>query len=380
LSSPSAEQTHRSLRSILLDHLLSVVVVGVALLALSFLVRTKPGGSPHRFGKEIEAYLNIDSVDWSLPLDRALFRDAYRQFHGASEQAVDSVMNAIEDARLADFTDPTRKVGGGPRALTLSAAIELVPMYAAFVAVFFTVLLITYFLARAAAVWKFVLWKQRRSSYLRRYFVALEYGGVKNAILRADLLAKAAAKGFASIVLFSPAYVIAYSLRTSLDTENIFFLVLLAIISNGVLINFANRLYTLMVAESRKGYVDTALVKGVSSGFRWDAKDGLRRSVLLAPVRRSAGHVFREIYRNARLQFIPSTKEHITFIVTGLVIIEMALNIKGHLCYALLQHILYKEFDIAIAIVFGIYLVVKLTEAGVDAWHAIELRKYDNDI
>jgi len=102
--------------------------------------------------------------------------------------------------------------------------------------------------------------------------------------------------------------------------------------------------------------------------------------VLLAPVRRSAGHVFREIYRNARLQFIPSTKEHITFIVTGLVIIEMALNIKGHLCYALLQHILYKEFDIAIAIVFGIYLVVKLTEAVVDAWHAIELRKYDNDV
>lgn len=378
MSSLSAEQSVRSLRAILFEHFSAVVVVGVVLLALSFLVRPRADSAANHGDKNIEQLLNIDSLDWSLPLHRALFRDAYRAFHPASEKVIDSVMNAIEDVRLADFTDPSRKIGGGPRSLTWSAAIELLPMYAVFVGVYFTVLFITYFMARALAVWKFISWKQRRTSYLRRYFLAVESGGIKNAILRADLVGKALGKGIASFVLFSPAYVIAYSLRTSLDTENVVFLILLAIVSNGVLINYANRLYTLLVTESRKGYVDTALVKGVSSIYRWDVREGLPRSVVLAPVKRSKGHVFREVYRNARLQFIPSTKEHVTFIVTGLVIIEMALNIKGHLCYALLQHILYREFDIAIVIVFGIYLVVKLTEAGVDAWYALELRKYDN--
>lgn len=362
----------------ILEHLSAVLVVGLALVAVSSLMRRNEAASAPRADPLIEKYLAIDSLDLSKPLDRALLRDALAQFPPPGVRDVDSLMHAVEDARLAQFTDPTKKAGGARAVLTWETAAGMLPMYASFLSVFFTVMVLTYFAARALAVWKFIVWKQGRSSYLRRYLAVLETRGFPGAVARADLPVKSVVRGFVSLLLFAPAYVIAYSFRTSLDTESILFLIPLAVISNGVLINLANQLYALLVAESRKGYVQTAIVKGLAASYEWDAGGGLHRVALLFPVRGSRGHVFHDIYRNARLQFIPSLKEHAAFVVTGIVIIEMALNIKGHLCYALLQHMLFREFDVAIAIVFAIFVTVKLTEACVDMWRALEARRYDN--
>jgi hypothetical protein len=368
----------RSLSRVILEHFSAVLVVGAALALVPALMHRNEAASRVAPDPRIERYLSIDSVDLSRPLDRAILRDALGVFRVPGAGNVDSLMRVIENARLARFTDPSLKTGGGREVLSLESARTLVPMYTVFLLVFCTVMVFTYFAARSLAVWKFIAWKQGRTSYLRRYCAAVEARGLAGAFFRADLLLKAVLKGVASLLLFAPAYVIAYSFRTSLDTESMFFLVPLAVISNGVLVNYANHLYTLLVAESRKGYVQTAIVKGLASSYGWDARDGLRRSALLFPVRGSRGHVFRDIYRNARLQFIPSMKEHAAFVVTGIVIIEMALNIKGHLCYALLQHMLYREYDIAVAIVFAIFFTVKLAEAFVDLWHAVETRRYEN--
>jgi hypothetical protein len=54
----------------------------------------------------------------------------------------------------------------------------------------------------------------------------------------------------------------------------------------------------------------------------------------------------------------------------------MALNIQGHFCYELLQQILYKQYDIAAVIIFGIFLTVKATEIVIDIWEHKEKRKY----
>jgi hypothetical protein len=366
------------LRAILGEHLASVLVVGCVLVCLGVVVSGKGDERGHHTDSRIERYLSLDGVDWSIPLHRELFRDSYRAIHAASEQAVDSVVESIQETRQAEMADPARKLGGEKKTLSWGVLGELVPMYLGFLAVFVVVLVLTYAAARAIAVWKFIVWKQGRASPLRQFLYGFETGGLLHGMKRLDLLVKALLHGVSSFLLFSPAYVIAYSLRTRLDTENVLFLVLLAVVSNGVLVHYAHRLYTLLVSESRKGYVESALVKGVRGAYAWNASDGISPLVIVRPILRAEGHVFREIYRNARLQFIPSTKEHVTFIVTGLVIIEMALNIKGHLCYALLQHILFKEFDIAIAIVLLIFIAVKLVEAGVDVWQYRELRKYDN--
>jgi len=352
-------------------------VAGV-LLGLGILLTHSEEAARQPNDQRIMGYLAIEGVDWSNPLHAGLFRDTYMLLHRADAAEADSILRRIEAARIAELTDPSRKVGGERKTLTWAAAGDLVPMYFAFILVFAAVLVLTYALARAAAVRKFIVTRQGNSSYLRRYFAAIARDGVKGGVRGAGLLLKAALHGFGSFLLFSPAYVVAYSLRTRLDTGNVLFLVLLAVLTNGVLVHYANHLFTLLVAESRKGYVETALVKGLRGRYGWDHREGLARMVVLSPLRAARGHVFHEIYRNAALQFIPSMKEHVTFIVTGLVIIEMALNIKGHLCYALLQHILFREYDLAIAIVFLIFLAVKVVEMGIDLWHHHELGKYDN--
>jgi hypothetical protein len=379
LSSPSGSPAHRSLRRTILEHLSSVLVVGIVLLVLAVLLTSVEDSTMTRPDAGITRYLAMRDVDWSRPLHREFFRDSYKLLHSATEKAVDSVLRSIEETRIRDLTDPARKLGGERKTLTWDAAGALVPMYGVFILVFLSVLGLTYLAARAMAIRKFILGKQGRSSYLRRYVAEVRSGGVKSVIVRLDLLGGAFLQGLASLVLFSPAYVVAYSLRTRLDTENVFFLILLAVVTNGVLVHYANRLYALLVTESRKGYVETAIVKGVRAGYMWDHREGLPRAVMVTPAQAAEGHVFHEIYRNARLQFIPSMKEHVTFVVTGLVIIEMALNIKGYLCYTLLQHMLFREYDIAIAIVFLIFVAVKVIEACIDSWHAFELRKYSNE-
>jgi hypothetical protein len=379
LSSPSGEQSHRSTFRIVLEHLSAVGVVGVILLAIGGLAGDHEGGTSTRVDSRIEALVNAPGIDWSKPLHREIIRDTYRMVYDVPDRTLDSLFDAIEQTRLALLTDPSRKLGGERQRLSWTVVGEILPMYFVFIGVLAAVLLCTYLAARAVAVWMFVLNEQGRSSAIREYLAIIEAKGFWQSLNRLDLVGKALVQGVGTILLFAPAYVIAYSLRTRLDTENLLFLVVLAIISNGVLVHSANRLYTLLLGERRKGYVQTALVKGVPGDFGWNKPEGLSRTVLFIPGRTGRGHVFREIFRNAHLQFIPSMKEHVSFIVTGLVIIEMALNIKGHLCYMLLQQILFRQYDIAIAIVFLIFVSVKAAELCIDVWHFREVRRYSND-
>ena len=99
---------------------------------------------------------------------------------------------------------------------------------------------------------------------------------------------------------------------------------------------------------------------------------------ILQPQKLLPSHVFRHIYLNARHQYLTSVKEHASFLITGLIIIEMALNIQGHLGYELMQNILYHQYDVVAAIILAIFLAVKGTEVLVDAWvHHASLR-YEN--
>ena len=192
------------------------------------------------------------------------------------------------------------------------------------------------------------------------------------------MVAAAAAKGLVYLVLFSPAYVIAYSFKGTFDTDSSLFMIVLGVVSNGLLITYANKFFTLLVHEGRKGYVETALVKNLGASFSFRRPDGIRLRSVFALHKRFPGHILNHIYINARHQYIPTMKEHASFLITGLIIIEMALNIQGHLSYELLQQVLYRHYDVAIVIIVGIFLVVKATEILVDAWYHIESRRFDN--
>ncbi len=358
------------------EHFLALLLVGGALGALIVYVEAS---RPEEKGRSaVESYLDIDSVNFASPLQRTLFREAFAETHSMSPAALDSVLNLLERERLSRFTDPEKKAGGAREHLSWESAAHLLPMYIGFLVVYAIVMVATFFGARTIAIVRFAAMKRGRSSFIREYFRQIERRGIAAVFGRLGLLLKALLRGAAYGILFSPAYVIAYAFRTRIDTENLLFMTLLGIASNGLLINYANKFYGLLVTESRKGYVETALVKGLRSSYALGTPDGLPWESLITPLRRLRGHVFRHIYLNARFQFIMSLKEHAAFLVTGLVIIEMALNIKGHLCYTLLQHILFREYDLVILIVFGIFAVVKATELVVDIWHGILSRRYGN--
>jgi hypothetical protein len=182
----------------------------------------------------------------------------------------------------------------------------------------------------------------------------------------------------AHLVLFSPAYVIAYSIRTEFSTDTLPFMILLGVVSNGLLVTYANKFYTFLVAESRKGYVETALAKNLHGSYDRHAPDGISLRAILRPGKRFGGHVFEHIFRNARYQYLATIKEQASFLITGLIIIEMALNIHGHLSYEMLRQMLYRNYAIVIAIVLGIFYAVKLTEIVTDWLVHRESLRYAN--
>jgi len=155
-------------------------------------------------------------------------------------------------------------------------------------------------------------------------------------------------------------------------------MVLLGVISNAVLITYANKFFTFLVSESRKGYVETAITKNLFNSYSKGGKDGISLKKIFSLKKHFPRHVFDHIYKNAHFQYLSTIKEQATFLITGLIIIEMALNIQNHLCYELLQNILYANYAIVALIVLAIYYLVKVTEMVVDYLLIHQTRKFSN--
>jgi hypothetical protein len=188
----------------------------------------------------------------------------------------------------------------------------------------------------------------------------------------------APAKTFAYAVLFSPAYVIAYSIRTEFNTDSSFFMILLGVLSNGLLVMYTNKFYAFLVAENRKGYVENAWVKNLRTSYSFSDKHGLSKGAVFRIRKQFSGHVFDHIFRNAQFQYLSTIKEQASFLITGLVIIEMALNIHGHLTYELLRQLLYRNYTLVAVIMLLIFYTVKMTEIVTDLTVNRESKRYEN--
>ncbi len=374
------------MRRKLLEHIGSIAFV-ILIFSLVILFLKDQESSERRARAELVApYLNLPFVDFGNPRDKSLFRETLDLFRPSSRAANDSLMKAIESYRQAVFTDPGMKAGSGEHGLSWPVLQRLAGMYIQFIIVYAIVLGLTFYAAQTLAMVRFVRMKQGRGSYWTEFLErAREWshpaadGTRRIGAMRVVVpFVKALTKGVAYVVLFSPAYVIGYAFRASVEMDSVLFMILLGAVSNGLLINYANKFYTLLVAESRKGYVETALVKNLSGVYTWDSPNGVSTGSLVRIPRRFPGHVLEHIYLNARYQYFPTLKEQASFLITGLIIIEMALNIQGHLCYELLQNILYRRYDVALAIILGIFLLVKVTEILVDLRQHREELRYEN--
>lgn len=370
----------------LAEHIGSILVVALVFGILIVAFQHHQSSEQRARRAAVGPYLSLQFLDFGNPLDRSLFKETLNAFRPDSVEANEALLQAIDAYREAQFTDPSLKTVEGERGLSWGMAARLSGMYGSFILVYAVVLLLTLYAAQTVAVFRFVSVKQHRESALRELAEHVNgFGretrrlGYARYIVRGGvLLFRAIAKGGAYLVLFAPAYVIGYALKTSVETNTILFMIVLGLVSNGLLITYANKFHTLLVTESRKGYVETALAKGLSGQWIWNRPGGIRTSSLLQIGKKFPSHVLDHMYLNARTQYLPTLKEQGSFLITGLIIAEMALNIQGHYGYELLQRILYKEYDVALAMIFGIFLVLKVTEIVIDWQSNREARKFGN--
>lgn len=370
------------MRKKLFEHILSILLI---FSVFYFVIETSETKQTEveagRFGA-VQPYLEQEWVDLNNSLHRAILAEALRLHYKETPATADSIIRQLEAWRVEQFTNPEYKTGGRKRGLTNAKIKSLTGQYLTFLFIYAVVMLLTYYAVQSLALFRFVKKMQGRTSYLRelkrlllRPHIRMEPG--RKYRKAAGYLLKALLKAVMYLVLFSPAYVTAYALRTRFETDTMLFMIILGVFSNGLLINYANKFYTFLVTESRKGYVDTARVKNLVSDFS-HSPGGIPLTKLFLPLKSFPGHILQHIYINARYQFIPAMKEMASFLITGLIIIEMALNIQGYMNYEMMQNILYQDYAVVIAIMFCVFLTVKVTEIAVDAWHWFETRRYQN--
>ena len=337
----------------LTEHVLSIAFVTAVLLCVLFLVRAAAHHRTERESAASQTYGDLSFVDFDNAFHKALLRDAVNIFFPDRFEKNNAAVDRILANKEEEFGRKLQKANVEER-LSFGKLWQLLGMYIKFVLVYASVMVLTYYGVQTLAVFRFTR-RKLRSAGKKRSFGAV--------VVR---VAAAAGKTAAYFVLFAPAYVIAYSIRTEFNTDTVVFMALLGVISNGLLVTYANKFYAFLTAESRKGYVETALVKNLASSYSPNARGGISYGAILRPFKRFDGHVFGHIFANARHQYLSTIKEQASFLISGLIIIEMALNIHGHLSYEMLRQMLYKNYDIVLVIILGIFYTVKGTEVVVD--------------
>jgi hypothetical protein len=355
------------MKSRLIEHLLSILFITILMLGALWFVSGRQARIEERKQAKVQLLLDAPVTKINDSFERALLGDCMDLFYPGRHDTNTVLIGELLRLREDEF-NKTMQSSYQSKHLNASTLFDIARMYVKFLIVYLIVMVLTFYGVQTLGSLRFIL-RQREQQRI----VAGEAGPPWP--LRA---LKAMAKTAAYMVLFSPAYVIAYSIRTEFNTDSAFFMVLLGVISNGLLVMYTNKFYAFLSAESRKGYVENALVKNLRSMYSLSAPDGIALRSVLLPAKRFPGHVFDHIFRNAQFQYLATIKEQASFLITGLIIIEMALNIHGHLTYELLRQLLYKNYPIVISIMLAIFYTVKLTEVATDIIVHRETRRYEN--
>jgi len=356
----------------LYNHLISIVFVGLLFIIIHLLFPTETLDDKYSDLSMIQTYTELSFIDLNSPEDRQLLREALEIYDPLNTSSHDSLITEIEQ-----YLTNQMRASAGSRELSQGIdgdkLVSILFMLIKFATIYILVLLITYYGVETFAVYRFVRDKYRLSflkslSILVQKLTNANEFKSKGAYLIKMIgkTVRIVLKALMTMILFAPAYVIAYSFKTRFDTESIILMIILGVISNGLLITYSQKYYTFLLSESRKGYVQTAIVKNLDAGFVFDKKNGISLSSIFRFNKIFPGHILDQIYENVRFQYLTTLKEQASFLITGLIIIEMALNIQGHLCYELMQNILYKNLSVVLVILFGIFLIVKMTQIVID--------------
>lgn len=352
----------------LTEHILGMVLVTLIMAGALIFFNNKALLNANALDKKVEAFSGVPISNVNQPFERALFAECMDIFYPGQH---DSNAVITELVLRKKETDLGKSLSASPAAQTFSMhmLVSILLMYVKFLLIYIIVMALTYYAVLTLGSLRFILREQSIKSAAHK-----ASPGTGQRIIR---LLFSAIKILAYFILFSPAYVIAYSIRTEFNTDSSFFMILLALISNGMLVIYANKFFTFLTAENRKGYVENALVKNCNADYSFTSS-GIPLSSVLKLRKNFGNHLFAQIFSNARFQYLSTIKEQASFLITGLIIIEMALNIHGHLTYELLRQLLYKNAPAVVVIMLLIFYIVKLTEILTDYMIHRERLRYDN--
>jgi len=363
----------------IIEHSLSIIFIAFifAVLLVSFSASDKNQQPVER--PLLQDNYRIKNFDYDNPLQKSLLKETLNIFY--NQETADSLLQLYEAAYNNEKSLTNYK---STHQINSKSIIQILVMFLKFIVVYILVLGLTYYGVQTLAVFRFVTKKQNKPPLLIRTFsnlknikkgIAFKYAS-QIIIKSLSYLIRAFLKLLLYLILFSPAYVIAYSFKTKFDTDSIIFMIILGVISNALLITYSQKFYTFLVTESNKGYVETAIVKNLKNDYSFGT---FQISSIFNIKKIFPQHVFNHIFVNAQQQYFATIKEQAAFLITGLIIIEMALNIQGHLSYELMQNLLYQKYQLVLVILFLVYLIVKSTEIFVDIFIYKLNKKYQND-
>jgi len=342
-------------------HLLSILFVSTVFAGLIFYFQSGRNTSEKSKNNQIAEFLGYDFLDYNSPSDRTLLLETLNEFYPQqnNQLIIDQIISYKKNELNQIITGEKSSTG-----ISANKLLSLAGMYLNFIVVYLIVLILTYYGVQTVGVFLFIRNQQIQPVQIKKTFYRQLIPILENI-----------GSFFIYLTLFSPAYVVAYSIKTKVDTDSFVFMILLGITTNGLLAIYAHKFYMLLLSESRKGYVQTAIVKNLQTDY---SESTISLKSILKFKKIFQGHILHHIYKNAHFQYINSVKEQASFVISGLIIIEMALNIQGHFCYELLQQLLYKNYPVALLIIYGIFLLVKSTEMIIDFLFEKENHKYSN--
>jgi hypothetical protein len=345
------------------SHFISLLFVGILFLLFYFLFFSAQTEQPHPYQKV------TDIINFHDSLEVNLFKETLKIFNPLDDSELNTLvtrLNQIQQKRLKEMA-----MGDNTFIFSDTNIKRIIKMYLKFILTYIIVMVFCYYGVQTLALYRFIKYKQDRSSCLER----LIKNRFKPFHRSLGLIATSLLKGIAYTILFCPGYVLAYALKTKIDTSNYFFMIILVTFTNGLLILYSQKFFTFLIHEDRKGYIQTAMVKNLNSSY-------FDRSLYLSLVKLNKmfkNHILEHIYLNARYQYLSAINEQASFLITGLIIIEMALNIQNYFSYELLQHLLYRNYLIAIIMIFFIFFIVKITEIVTDYWRYWVKKKISNE-
>lgn len=329
--------------SITFRHLLSFLVVSVVFFFIGIALQPLKSASTAKPDPAIATWLSIKEIDWQDPVHQAVVADMIEAANpdADGEQIVRSVMRYQADLLARGLAENRQQAG-----LVFHDPVTALWQFFQFALFYSLVLLVSVYGAQTIGTYRFLLLIRHDEQ---------ESGGWRDAA-RTGLL----------FILFSPGFLVAYSLKAIWNADSWPVLLALGLLTNGSLALYSQKFLNLLLTTHHRGFIQMARVRGVNENFAPGKPDGVPWRVIFSWSKSFPGHLLHHSMINARLDYGPTAREQAAFTVTCLIILEMALNIQGHFGYELLRQVLYRNVADVLIMMASLFLLVRATEWVVD--------------